>query len=203
MKLGIVALASILILGSAVTLMIGWRPMGSPPVPPGPLEGAAIGGPFRLTDQVGRVVTSDSLRGRYRLMYFGFTFCPDICPTDVQKMSQALRLFERSDPTRAARIQPIMVTIDPERDTPEVLKQFVSAFHPRLMGLTGRPAAIADTLRRFGIYASRQQVGGASGYLMDHSAMIYLMGPEGNPITFFARNSTPDQIASELDTYVR
>nr|WP_060978768.1 MULTISPECIES: SCO family protein [Sphingomonadaceae] len=118
-------------------------------------------------------------------------------------MSKALRLFEQRDPARAARIQPIMVTIDPERDTPEVLKQFVGNFHPRLIGLTGLPAAIADTLRRFAAYASRQQLGGASGYLMDHSALIYLMGPKGDPITFFARDATPDQIASELDTYVR
>ncbi|EAT09466.1 SCO family protein [Sphingobium sp. 10 DY56-G10] len=203
MKVGIAALASVLVLAAATALTIGWSPMAPRPAPTGALEGAAVGGPFRLIDQDGRVVTSDSFRGRYRLMYFGFTYCPDICPTDVQKMSQALRLFEQRDPARAARIQPIMVTIDPERDTPKILKQFVSNFHPRLIGLTGPPAAITDTLRRFGVYASRQQVGGASSYLMDHSALMYLMGPKGDPITFFARDATPDQIASELDTYVR
>lgn len=203
LKVGIAGLASVLILAAAAALTIGRNPMAAPPAPVGALERAAIGGPFRLTDQDGRMVSNDSLRGRYRLMYFGFTFCPDICPTDVQKMSQALRLFERSDPARAARLQPIMVTIDPERDTPAVLKQFVSAFHPRLLGLTGSPTAVADTLRRFGIYASRQQVGGASGYLMDHSALMYLMDPDGEPITFFARDTTANQIASELNTYVR
>lgn len=203
MKLGIVAFASIVILAAAAAATMGRSPTATPPAPTGKLEGSTIGGPFTLTDQDGRVVTSDSLRDRYRLMYFGFTFCPDICPTDVQKMSQALRLFEQRDPGRAARIQPIIATIDPERDTPAVLKEFVSAFHPRLTGLTGSPAAVAETLSRFGIHASGQQRDGSSAYLMDHSAMIYLMGPEGKPITFFARDSTPDQIASELDAYVR
>lgn len=125
-KAGIAALAIVPVLAAAA--VIGWSLMATPPAPTGKLEGSTIGGPFTLTDQEGRVVTSNSLRGRYRLMYFGFTFCPDICPTDVQKMSQALRLFEQRDPARAARIQPIMVTIDPERDTPAILRSSSAPF---------------------------------------------------------------------------
>ncbi|MFD1788551.1 SCO family protein [Sphingomonas floccifaciens] len=168
----------------------------------GPLVGAAVGGPFRLIDQDGNTRGSESFKGRYRLMYFGYTYCPDICPTDVQKMSQGLRLFEARDPARAARVQPIMVTIDPERDTPAVMKQFVRAFHPRLIGLTGSPAEIKATLSRFAIYTSRQGPKGATDYLMDHSAMMYLMGPQGEPISFFARDATPEQIAADLAAYV-
>ena len=168
----------------------------------GPLAGAAIGGPFRLVDQDGNTRTNASFNGRYRLIYFGYTYCPDICPTDVQKMSQGLRLFEARDPARAARVQPLMVTIDPERDTPAVMKQFVRAFHPRLIGLTGSPAEIKDTLSRFAIYSSRQGSKGATDYLMDHSAVMYLMGPQGEPISFFARDATPEQIAADLATYV-
>lgn len=135
-------------------------------------------------------------------MYFGYTYCPDICPTDVQKMSQGLRLFEASKPAQAARVQPIMVTIDPERDTPAVMKQFVAAFHPRLVGLTGSPTQVKEAVSRFAIYANRQGAATVASYLMDHSAMLYLMGPDGEPITFFTRDATPQQIATELADYV-
>lgn len=139
MKTGIAALAIVLVLAAAA--VIGWSLMATPPAPTGKLEGSTIGGPFTLTVQEGRVITSNSFRGRYRLMYFGVTFCPDICTTDVQKMRQALRLFEQRGPARAARIQPMMVTIDPERDTLAVLKEFVSTF---TLGSWGSPA---DRLR--------------------------------------------------------
>lgn len=167
-----------------------------------PLAGAKIGGPFRLIDQDGKVLSSENLKGRYRLMYFGYTYCPDICPTDVQKMSQGLRAFEARDPKLAATVQPIMVTIDPERDTPAVMKQFVRAFHPRLIGLTGSPAQMKPVLASFAIYARRAGPPAATNYLMDHSATMYLMGPDGAPITFFARDATPDQIAADLVKYV-
>jgi protein SCO1/2 len=168
-----------------------------------PLAGAAIGGPFRLIDQDGSLFSSDSLKGRYRLMYFGYTYCPDICPTDVQKMSQGLSAFEARDPERSALVQPLMVTIDPERDTPVVMKQFVRAFHPRLIGLTGSPAQVKGVLSAFAIYARRAGPPAATDYLMDHSAIMYLMGSNGEPITFFARDATPDQIAADLAKYVR
>ena len=200
-KLTLTAFVVFILLSAVAYEMWNVRAQGGPERV-GPLVGAAIGGPFRLIDQDRVVRTSASYKGRYRLMYFGYTYCPDICPTDVQKMSKALRLFEASDPRRAARVQPIMVTIDPERDTPAVMKQFVSAFHPRLVGLTGTAAQINDIRSRFAIYAQRQGPATSGNYLMDHSAMAYLMGPSGEPITFFARDATPAQMAAELSDYV-
>src|SRR5688572_16838717 len=95
-----------------------------------PLEGASMGGPFTLTDQNGRRVSDSQFAGKYRLVYFGFTFCPDVCPTDLQAIGAGLRQFEQSDPARAARVQPIFITVDPARDTPEVLRRYVANFHP-------------------------------------------------------------------------
>src|SRR3954452_5260516 len=102
-----------------------------------PLQGSRIGGPFALVDQDGRAATDRDFAGKYRIMYFGFTHCPDVCPTDLAAIGQALRRFEKSDPARAARVTPIFVSVDPARDTPAVLKEYVAAFHPRLVGLTG------------------------------------------------------------------
>src|SRR6185369_14158786 len=108
----------------------------SQPVEEAPLKGARIGGPFALVDQNGRTVRDSDFAGRYRLVYFGYSYCPDVCPTDLQSIGQAMRQFEKSDPGRAAEVQPIFITVDPERDTPPVLKAYVAAFHPRLIGLT-------------------------------------------------------------------
>jgi protein SCO1 len=200
-KLGLLLSAVALI--SLGTGLAAWRLMSDrAETADSPLAGAKIGGPFRLTDQDGKPFSSDSLKRRYRLMYFGYTFCPDICPTDVQKMSRALRSFEAETPDRAAKVQPIMVTIDPERDTPAVMKQFVSAFHPRLIGLTGSPADIKAVLSVFSTYARRVGPDDNPNYLMDHSAIIYLMDPEGKPITFFSREATANEIAADLAKYV-
>ena len=108
-----------------------------------PLKGATMGGPFTLTDQNGRRVSDRDFAGKYRLVYFGYTFCPDVCPVDLQVIGAGLRRFEASDPARAARVQPIFITVDPARDTPAVLRQYVAAFHPRLIGLTGSAEEIA------------------------------------------------------------
>ena len=113
-----------------------------PPAKP-PLEGARIGGAFTLTDQNGKTVTERAFAGKYRIMYFGYTFCPDVCPTDVQAIGAAVKKLETSDPVLAAKIVPVFVTVDPARDTPAVLKQFVGNFHPRMIGLTGSAPACA------------------------------------------------------------
>ncbi|WP_231923462.1 SCO family protein [Sphingobium cloacae] len=197
----ILTLVSIVALGIGVAL---WQVTSDrhTPMADAPLAGAKIGGSFRLIDQDGKSLSSDSFNGRYRLMYFGYTYCPDICPTDAKKMGQALRAFEGSDPERGARVQPIMITIDPERDTPAVMKQFVAAFHPRLIGLTGTPEQIKTVLSTFSIYGRRVGPAGSPNYLMDHSAIMYLMDRDGKPITFFARDATPEQIAADLAKYV-
>lgn len=184
-----------------VVIALLWQVSERAPPAAGPLAEAEIGGPFTLVDQDGRTRTDKDFTGQYRLIYFGYTFCPDICPVDVQKLAQGLKRFEQADPARAARVQPIFITIDPARDTPAVLKTFVSAFHPRLIGLTGSADQIAQVLREFRVYAVKR--GEGADYLMDHSAMIYLFGPDGAPISFLARDATAQDVAAELERYVR
>src|SRR3546814_196753 len=114
------------------------------------------------------------------MLYFGYSYCPDVCPLDLQKLMQGYRLFEKKDPARAAKVQPIFITIDPQRDTPQVLKNYVSAFHPKLIGLTGTPDEIAKVAKDFAVYY--EKAGEDEHYLVDHSRSPYLMGPDGKPL---------------------
>jgi protein SCO1 len=168
-----------------------------------PLKGAAIGGPFTLTDQDGRRATDRDFAGRYRIMYFGFTHCPDVCPTDLAVLGQALRRFEQSDPERAARVVPIFVSVDPERDTPAVLKDYVRAFHPRLVGLTGTPAQVAEAVRRYGAYGAKEPPEADGGYNVNHSRLAELIGPAGEPIALLPYDKGADAVAAELDRWVQ
>ena len=137
---------------------------------------ALVGGPFSLVDQNGRRVTEKDFLGKYMLVFFGFTHCPDVCPTELQVMSAALDELG----TAGNDIQPVFVSIDPERDTPEVVKEYVKNFHPRLMGLTGSAGEIATIARAYRVYYKKTASSGASGdYELDHSTTIYLMDPEG------------------------
>jgi protein SCO1/2 len=182
----------------AIALLLARGPLGAPP-PEGNLVGADVGGAFALVDGDGKTVTDKDFSGRYRLMYFGYSFCPDVCPTDVQRMMQGFAAFEKADPARAAKVAPIFVSVDPERDTPAVVKQFAAAFHPRLVGLTGSRAQIDAAKKTFRVYAAKR--GEGENYLMDHSAMVYLFGPDGAPIAFVAQ-PTPQEVAAELDRFV-
>jgi protein SCO1/2 len=116
---------------------LGWMRFSTPPAPPGNLAGASLGGPFTLTNQDGQTVRDTDFAGRWRLIYFGYGFCPDVCPTDLALVGRGLQAFEAQEAGRAANVAPIFITIDPERDTPAVLKPFVAAFHPRLVGRHG------------------------------------------------------------------
>jgi len=175
---------------------------GAPETPP--LAGATIGGPFTLTDQDGRKVSDRDFAGKYRLIYFGYTFCPDVCPLDVQTLMKGFRRLETDNPALAARIQPIFITVDPARDTPPVLKQFVRAFHPRLIGLTGSEAEIAAVAKRFAIYYKKQQpAAGASGYLMDHSRQAMLFGPQGEPIALITQDKDADAVVADIERWAR
>ncbi|RJF93736.1 SCO family protein [Sphingomonas cavernae] len=180
---------------------------GSQPAatPPGeaPLAGARIGGPFNLVDQDGKSVKDSDFAGKYRLMYFGYAYCPDVCPVDVQKLMQGLKTFEKTNPQAAGRLQPIFISVDPERDTPEVLKQFVGNFHPRLIGLTGSPQAIAAVAKDYAVYYRKAGDPKASDYLVDHSRQTYLMGPDGKPIALVPQDGTPQEIAAVLAQWVR
>jgi protein SCO1 len=155
---------------------------------------ALIGGPFALTDQDGNAVTDQTYKGKLMLIYFGFTFCPDACPTALGVMSAALDKLD----TAADRVVPMLITVDPERDTPPVLKDYVSNFHPGMVGLTGTPEQIAEVAKAYRVYY--QKAAGATGedYLMDHTLLIYLMDGEGKYITHFGPDATPDQIADEI-----
>lgn len=167
-----------------------------------PLEGAALGGPFTLVDKDGKTVQWSDFRGRYAIVYFGYTFCPDACPLDVQAMMMGFNRFAKEHPDLAAKVQPIFITIDPERDTPEVVGQWTAAFSPRLLGLTGTPEQVKQAAKAFAAYyAKGEETSG--GYLMDHSRVAYLMAPNGDPIAMLpvdkAAKGTPEgfQAASE------
>ncbi len=168
-----------------------------------PLAGASIGGPFTLTNQNGERVSDADFAGRYRLVYFGFTYCPDVCPVDLQLIGQGLRQLEASDPEVAARVQPIFISVDPERDTPAVLKEYVAAFHPRLIGLTGTPEEIAAVAKSHGVYYMKEQAEGASDYLVNHSRIAMLFGPQGEPIAIIPHDQGAAAIAEELKRWVK
>ncbi len=168
-----------------------------------PLKGAAIGGPFTMTNQDGRRVTERDFAGQYRLIYFGFTHCPDVCPTDLAVIGQALRRFEESDPERAARVAPIFVSVDPERDTAAVLKEYVSAFHPRLVGLTGTKQQVADMVKRYGAYGEKEDPTAGGGYNVNHSRLAELIGPDGKPIALLPYEKGAEAVAAELDRWVK
>ncbi|PTQ63452.1 protein SCO1/2 [Sphingomonas sp. PP-CE-3G-477] len=174
----------------------------APPAKP-PLEGARIGGAFTLTDQNGRTITERKFAGKYRIMYFGYTFCPDVCPTDVQAIGAAVKKLEATDPALAAKIVPVFVTVDPARDTPAVLKQFVSAFHPRMVGLTGTDAQIAKIKTEYAVYSSKGDASPGGGYLVNHSRQAYLMGPDGKPLALLPQEQGPDAVVTEIKRWAR
>jgi len=127
------------------------------PLSQAPLAGAAIGGPFTLTDQDGKQRSYSEFDGKYRIVYFGYTNCPDICTPDLQHLMAGLSQFEKANPKLAGKVQPLFITVDPQRDTPSVLKQFVTAFHPRLIGLTGSEDQIAATAKSFAIFYEKME----------------------------------------------
>lgn len=172
------------------------------PTAPPPLAGAAIGGPFELVDSQGQSVTWDDFDGEYRIVYFGYAYCPDVCPLDVQRMMAGYEQFKQAAPDLAAQVQPIFITIDPERDTPEVVGQFTSAFSDDLMGLTGTPAQIDQAAKAFSVYYQKGEVSDGGGYLMDHSRAAFLMGREGEPIALLPVEQGPDEVAAELEKWV-
>ena len=176
---------------------------GQAPAEAPPLQGARMGGAFTLTDQNGRRVSDSAFAGHYRLVYFGFTFCPDVCPVDMQVIGAGLRRFEASDPARAGRVRPIFISVDPARDTPAVLRTFVAAFHPRFVGLTGSEEEIARTARAYGIFYERAPAAAGGGYNVNHSRMIVLYGPEGQPIAIVPHDRGPEAVAAELERWVR
>ena len=167
------------------------------------LRGSNIGGDFALTDKAGRTVRWGDFAGRYRIVYFGYTWCPDICPTDVQRMTQGLRLFARDHPALAAKVQPIFITVDPERDTPAKVGEFAAAFHPDLVGLTGTKEQIEAAKTAFKAFSRKGETQPSGGYLVDHSNLAYLFDPDGKPLGTLPTDKGPEAVAAELAGWVR
>lgn len=154
----------------------------------------AIGAPFSLIDQDGRKRSSGDFHGRYMLIYFGYTYCPDVCPTTLALMGDALA---KVDP-KGARIVPVFITIDPERDTPAKLKDYVRSFGPQFVGLTGDLKTITKVASDYRVYFRKHPLEGGN-YGMDHSSVIYLMGPDGKFVTYWDDTAVgPDKLAEEL-----
>jgi protein SCO1/2 len=156
---------------------------------------ALVGGPFELTNQDGKRVKSSDFAGKYMLVVFGYTYCPDICPSELQVVSAAL---DELGPA-AERIQPVFVTVDPARDTPEVMKEYVANFHPGFSGLTGSKEDIAAIAKAYRVYYRPvEQTDASIPYLMDHTTLVYLMGPDGEYVTHFAYGTNVASLAEGL-----
>lgn len=168
-----------------------------------PLKGARIGGPFVLTDQNGRTVRDTDFAGKYRIVYFGYTHCPDICPNDLAVIGQAMRRLEKGAPALAARIQPMFVTVDPERDTPPVMKAYAAAFSPRLIGLTGAPQQVAAVTKEFGVWSSKQPPQPGGGYAVDHIRTTILLGTKGEPLALLPSDQGVDAVVAELTKWAK
>ncbi|WP_347402854.1 SCO family protein [Altererythrobacter arenosus] len=167
-----------------------------------PLQGADIGGEFELVDKNGKSVRWSDFDGKYRTVYFGFTYCPDVCPTDVQRAMRGLKQLAQADPGKAAKIQPIFISVDPERDTPEAVGQFTAAFSDDLVGLTGTPEQVKAVADAFRVYYERGEEQDGGGYLVNHSAITYLFGPKGEPLATLPTDQGPEAVAAELAKWV-
>jgi protein SCO1/2 len=186
-----VLLGGLVVFGGAAFLGLTHR--DTPRGAAGTLLANAIGGPFRLVDQNGKTVTDADLKGKWSLIYFGYTHCPDACPTALNDMSIAL---DELGPRRSA-VRPVFITVDPERDTPEVLKSYVTAFDAPIMALTGSPEEIAQAAKGYRVYFAKHPEAGGD-YSMDHSSVIYVMDPEGRFTASFTHQNTPEEIAERL-----
>lgn len=174
------------------------------PASEAPLAGAAIGGPFTLTSATGKTVHWSDFAGRYRIVYFGYTYCPDACPTDVQRFSLGLRQFTAAHPQLGAQIQPLFISVDPARDTPAKLAEFTAAFDPRLIGLTGTPAQVKQAADAFKIYYELGPKQKDGSYTVNHSTTTYLFGRNGEPLAILPTDVDDGgkSIAAELAKWV-
>ena len=184
-------LGGLAILGAGV--LIGLEHRDRPRGAAGTLLASAIGGPFRLVDQNGKTVTDADLKGKWSLIYFGYTHCPDACPTALNDIAVAL---DELGPKRAA-VRPVFITVDPERDTPEVLKAYVTAFDAPILALTGTPEEGARAAKGYRIYYAKHPEAGGD-YSMDHSSVIYVMDPQGRFTASFTQENSPEEIAERL-----
>ena len=157
-----------------------------------------IGGPFQLVDQNGQPFTDKDLKGKYALIYFGYTYCPDVCPTGLQVMTEALDALG----PLAEKVRPVFVSVDPKRDTPSVLKDYLSNFHKSFIGLTGTPEQVRRAAQAYRVYFRLNPPDADGNYLVDHAAFIYLMDPQGRYVRHFSHNTPPETMAKELRRFL-
>lgn len=158
-----------------------------------------LGGPFELVDRKGVVRTDADYKGQYLLIYFGFSFCPDICPQEMEKQTQAIEIIEEKLGPIAT---PVFISVDPKRDTPQVVDEYCKEFHPRIVGLTGTPEQVKAVSRAYRVYYHEDNSGGKD-YLIDHSIIHYFMGANGKFIDFFGKNMTAQEIADKMIEAIR
>ena len=207
------------LLAVVVLAMIGYRfsqsPIDKPPASPA----AAIGGPFTLVDHEGRPVTGEFFKGRFMLVYFGYTFCPDVCPTALTDMGDALGILGAV----GEKVTPVFITVDPDRDTSEHMKEYLKFFHPRIVGLTGTPEQTAAALKAYKVYAAKAAApepepkhdhpegrkpgdghthGDEGDYLVNHTSIIYLMGPDGAYKTHFSHGASAEDMAKGIRKFL-
>ncbi len=193
-------LATLVLVGLAAGASGGLAADEPETAPPPPLADF-FGGPFSLIDHNGTRRTDRDFRGRYMLIYFGYATCPDICPTGLQTLSTALDLLG----ARADAVQPLFITVDPARDRPEVLKDYVSHFHPRLIGLTGEESEIRAVAKAYRIHRRKVVLADSAGpddYLVDHGSITHLMGPDGKHVTLFPHGADAQRMAEVLARYL-
>ena len=187
----------VVIAGLLAALVLGLAFFWMPEMPERPLPKAAMaaGGDFTLESASGPVSLKD-YRGKLVLVYFGYTFCPDICPTSLASTAEGLKQLK---PEEAARVAMVFISVDPERDTPPRLKEYAEFFHPSLVGVTGTPENLAEIAKRYGVFYARQKVETAGGgYVVDHSADTYVVGPNGQLVGKIAHATPPDRVVAEI-----
>src|SRR6056297_790615 len=199
------ALIGALLIGAAVAVMLGQTAQRADGDPFGQCRASnvaggagSIGGPFTLVSETGETVTDQDVVTQPSLLYFGYTFCPDVCPLDAVRNAEAVDILEAD----GAMVQPVFITVDPNRDTADVLAQFTSNIHPRMLGLTGtteQTDAAADAYR---VYHRSHQVGDDPYYLVDHTAFTYLVLPDYGFVEFFNRETTPQQMAERTECFI-
>src|SRR5438552_4248212 len=192
-RFAVIAIVFAALLVVAAGVLLGLAVRESPKGAAGTALANAIGGPFRLIDQNGKPVSDADLKGKWQLVFFGYTHCPDACPTALNEIALALdRLGAKRD-----AVEVVFITVDPERDTPEVLKSYVASFDAPIIALTGAPEAVAQAAKAYRVYYAKHPRPDGE-YDLDHSAVIYLMNPEGRFTASFTPDSTAEAIAARL-----
>lgn len=190
-----IVLLAIVALTLSIALVVYKNETSTAPKGSSPVAGLSIGGAYDLVDDNGNPRSDQDFKGVYKLIYFGFTYCPAICPTELSKITSVMNALP---PETAAQIQPLFITIDPERDTVPVMHDYVSLFHEKLIGLTGTPAQIDAVKQTYRIYAKKVQDENLNDYTMDHSSYIYLMSPDDTLLSIYRTKDTPADMIAEI-----